>query len=151
MVGDPERSTATLRRLADMGVRLAVDDFGTGYASLSYLRRLPFHEVKIDRSFVQGMATNDDDLAIVRAIVGLAKHFGLVSVAEGVETERTVNLLEELGCRVGQGFLFSRALPFERFEAWLAGQVETPSHVPVLESRPELEGPAEGRWLRAVP
>jgi EAL domain-containing protein (putative c-di-GMP-specific phosphodiesterase class I) len=134
-----------------MGVRLAVDDFGTGYASLSYLRRLPFHEVKIDRSFVQGMATNDDDLAIVRAIVGLAKHFGLVSVAEGVETERTVNLLEELGCRVGQGFLFSRALPFERFEAWLAGQVETPAHVPVLESRPELEGPAEGRWLRAVP
>ena len=122
MVGEPDRSMANLRRLSEMGVRLAVDDFGTGYSSLSYLRRLPVHEVKIDRSFVQGMATDPGDLAIVRAVVDLAGHFGLAVVAEGVESERTVQLLEDLGCGVGQGFLFSRALPFERFEAWLAGQ-----------------------------
>jgi diguanylate cyclase (GGDEF)-like protein len=124
MVGEPDRPMATLRRLRDLGVRLAVDDFGTGYSSLSYLRRLPVHEVKVDRSFVQGMATDPGDLAIVRAVVDLARHFGLTVVAEGVESERTVLLLEGLGCDVGQGFLFSRPLPFERFEAWLAVQTE---------------------------
>jgi diguanylate cyclase (GGDEF)-like protein len=156
MVGEPERSTANLKRLSDMGVRLAVDDFGTGYSSLSFLRRLPFDEVKIDRSFVQGMATDPGDLAIVRAVVDLAGHFGLVVVAEGVENERTVNLLEDLGCGVGQGFLFSRALPFERFEAWLAGQVEPAAEsVEVIEPRtdPDADGEttADGRWLRVVP
>ena len=152
MVGEPERSMANLKRLSDMGVRLAVDDFGTGYSSLSLLRRLPFDEVKIDHSFVQGMATDAGDLAIVRAVMDLAGHFGLVVVAEGVENERTVNLLEELGCGVGQGFVFSRALPFERFEAWLAGQREPPE---LIEQRtdPDADGDtaADGRWLRAVP
>jgi EAL domain-containing protein (putative c-di-GMP-specific phosphodiesterase class I) len=155
MVGEPERSLTNLKRLAEMGVRLAVDDFGTGYASLSFLRRLPFHEVKIDRSFVQGMAVNGEDLAIVRAVVGLSRHLGLVSVAEGVENERTVNLLEEFGCSVGQGFLFSRALPFERFAAWLDGQAQPPSPVAAIEPRSwsEQEGgdpPPDGRWLRVV-
>jgi EAL domain-containing protein (putative c-di-GMP-specific phosphodiesterase class I) len=70
------------------------------------------------------MATDPGDLAIVRAVVDLARHFGLTVVAEGVESERTVLLLEGLGCDVGQGFLFSRPLPFERFEAWLAVQTE---------------------------
>ena len=124
MVGEPDRPMTTLRRLNEMGVRLAVDDFGTGYSSLSYLRRLPVDEVKIDRSFVQGMATDTGDLAIVRAVVDLARHFGLLVVAEGVESERTVSLLEGLGCDIGQGFLFSRPLPYERFEAWLAVQTE---------------------------
>ena len=152
MVGEPERSMANLKRLAEMGVRLAVDDFGTGYSSLSYLRRLPFDEVKIDRSFVQGMATDAGDLAIVRAIVDLAGHFGLVVIAEGVENERTVNLLEDLGCGVGQGFLFSRALPFERFEAWLAGQVESPDLIEQrLDADTDGDTTADGRWLRVVP
>jgi diguanylate cyclase (GGDEF)-like protein len=152
MVGEPDRSMANLKRLSEMGVRLAVDDFGTGYSSLSYLRRLPVNEVKIDRSFVQGMATDAGDLAIVRAVVDLAGTFGLVAVAEGVENERTVNLLEDLGCRVGQGFLFSRALPFERFEAWLAGLTESAD---LIEQRTEPEGDgdatSDGRWLRVVP
>ena len=125
MVGEPDRPLPTLNRISESGVRLAVDDFGTGYSSLSYLRRLPVHEVKIDRTFVQGMATDAGDLAIVRAVVGLARYFGLVVVAEGVESELTVSLLEELGCDVGQGFLFSRPLPFERFEAWLSVQSES--------------------------
>jgi diguanylate cyclase (GGDEF)-like protein len=146
LLGEPERSLANLRRLADLGVRLAVDDFGTGHASLTHLRRMPLHEVKIDRSLVQGMATDEGDLATVRAVVSLAGHLGLVSVAEGVENERTVNLLEEVGCGIGQGFLFSRALPFERFEAWLAGQADA-TPVAVLEPRPD----SDGRWLRVVP
>jgi diguanylate cyclase (GGDEF)-like protein len=125
VMGDVHRPLPALRALHDMGVRLAVDNFGTGHSSLAHLRRLPVHEVKIDRSFVQGMATDDGDLAIVRAVVGLARHFGLTVVAEGVESELTVSLLEELGCDVGQGFLFSRPLPFERFEAWLAVQTES--------------------------
>jgi diguanylate cyclase (GGDEF)-like protein len=154
VVGEPDRAMATLNRLSEMGVRLAVDDFGTGFSSLSYLRRLPVDEVKIDQSFVQGMATDAGDLAIVRAVVDLAHHFGLVAVAEGVESERTVNLLEGLGCDIGQGFLFSRPLPFERFEAWLAVQTEPVTVEPGAGPQVELgdgEIIAAGRRLRAVP
>jgi diguanylate cyclase (GGDEF)-like protein len=114
-----------LYRLSELGVRLAVDDFGTGYSSLSLLRQLPVQEVKVDKMFVQGMATDAGDLAIVRTVVDLARHFGLVVVAEGVESELTLNLLQEIGCDVGQGFLFSRPLPYERLEAWVAAQTET--------------------------
>ena len=122
---------------------------------MSYLRRVPVNEVKIDRSFVQGMATDEGDRAIVRAIVDLAHQFGLVAVAEGVETELTVSLLETLGCDAGQGFLFSRPLPYERLEAWLA--VQTGPIVPVessdgqqhLSARPGDDG--EVRRLWAVP
>jgi diguanylate cyclase (GGDEF)-like protein len=124
VLGDTDRPLPTLRRLRDLGVRLSVDDFGTGHSSLSYLRKLPVHEVKIDRAFVQGMATDAGDLAIVRAVVDLSRHFGLVVVAEGVESEMTLGLLEEMGCDVGQGFLFSRPLSFDRLEAWFAAQTE---------------------------
>ena len=141
MVGDTEKPLPTLRLLRDMGVRLSVDDFGTGYSSLSYLRRLPVHEVKIDRTFVQGMATDTGDLAIVRAVVDLSRHFGFSVVAEGVESELTLSLLEEMGCDMGQGFLFSRPLPYERFMAWMAAQTE-------LDTTP---GGRQVRRLRAVP
>ena len=149
MVGEPDRPMTTLRRLNEMGVRLAVDDFGTGYSSLSYLRRLPVDEVKIDRSFVQGMATDTGDLAIVRAVVDLARHFGLLVVAEGVESERTVSLLEGLGCDIGQGFLFSRPLPYERFETWLSVQTE-PVDGPASAALTPDGTLTEGRRLRAV-
>jgi len=140
VVTDPDRPLPTLYRLRDLGVRLSVDDFGSGYSSLAYLRRLPVQEVKVDRTFVQGMATDAGDLAIVRAIVDLSRHFGLSVVAEGVESELTLGLLAEIGCDVGQGFLFSRPLPYERLDAWFAAQTETVS-TPT----------GEVRWLRAVP
>lgn len=123
-IGELDRPLPVLHRLSELGIRLAVDDFGTGYSSLSYLRQLPVQEVKIDKSFVQGMATDAGDLAIVRTVVDLSRHFGLVAVAEGVESELTLNLLQEIGCEVGQGFLFSRPLPYERLEAWLAAQTD---------------------------
>jgi diguanylate cyclase (GGDEF)-like protein len=140
LLGDPGRAYEALRRLRAIGVRLAVDDFGTGYSSLVLLRRLPIDEVKIDRTFVQGMATDAGDLAIVRAVVDLSRHFDLVVVAEGVESELTVSLLTDIGCDCGQGFLFSRPLPYERLDAWLHARTET---------EPPTAG--EVRWLRAVP
>jgi diguanylate cyclase (GGDEF)-like protein len=124
MVGDTERPLPGLHRLHQLGVRLSLDDFGTGYSSLSYLRRLPVDEVKIDKTFVLGMATDSGDLAIVRSIVDLARHLGLTAVAEGVETEMTRALLQEMGCYSAQGFYFSRPLPAERFDAWLAARTE---------------------------
>ncbi|WP_250028670.1 putative bifunctional diguanylate cyclase/phosphodiesterase [Paractinoplanes maris] len=134
MLGDIERVLPTLYRLRDLGVRLSVDDFGTGASSLSYLRQWPVHEVKIDDSFVQGMATDTGDLAIVRAVISLAREFGLTVVAEGVESELTLELLEEMGCEIGQGYLFSRPLPYERLEAWFNAQTE-PATTPAGEVR----------------
>jgi EAL domain-containing protein (putative c-di-GMP-specific phosphodiesterase class I) len=97
-----------------------VDDFGTGYSSLAYLRRLPVDEVKIDKSFVLGLASDLGDLAVVRAIIDLGHSLGLIVAAEGVEQDATRDQLLEMGCDVAQGFLISRALEPERFEAWLA-------------------------------
>ena len=139
MLSDIERVLPTLYRLRDLGVRLSVDDFGTGASSLSYLRQWPVHEVKIDDSFVQGMATDSGDLAIVRAVIGLAREFGLTVVAEGVESELTLDLIREMGCEIGQGYLFSRPLPYERLEAWFNAQTE-----------PESTPAGEVRRLRAV-
>jgi diguanylate cyclase (GGDEF)-like protein len=117
--GEP-RLTPALDRLHEMGVRLSVDDFGTGYSSLAYLRRLPVQEIKIDLRFVQGMATDDADRAIVEAVLGLARHFAIDVVAEGIEAHQTVEQLRELHCEAGQGYYFSRPLPADRFAAWLA-------------------------------
>jgi EAL domain-containing protein (putative c-di-GMP-specific phosphodiesterase class I)/GGDEF domain-containing protein len=116
---DPEHSLPVLRELHAMGIRLSVDDFGTGYSSLAYLRRLPIDEIKIDRSFVQGMGTDLSDLAIVRAIVDLGHSLGLRVVAEGVEEEAARDALREMSCDEAQGFLISRPMPLDRFEAWL--------------------------------
>lgn len=125
VLGETDRPMPILRALAQMGVRLAVDDFGTGLSSLSYLRKLPVQEVKIDKSFVQGMVTDSGDLAIVRAVIDLSRDFGLQVVAEGVESELTLESLVEIGCDVGQGFLFSRPLPYERLEAWFTARTES--------------------------
>ncbi|HYZ36662.1 MAG TPA: bifunctional diguanylate cyclase/phosphodiesterase [Pseudonocardiaceae bacterium] len=119
---DPERALPVLRGLHALGVRIAVDDFGTGYSSLAYLRRLPVDEVKIDKSFVLGLASDLGDLAVVRAIVELGHSLGLTVVAEGVEQDATRDQLVEMGCDVAQGFLISRPLASNRFDAWLAAR-----------------------------
>ncbi len=117
---DPEHAMAVLVRLAAFGVSLAIDDFGTGYSSLSYLKRLPVHQLKIDRSFVMDMDQGASDEAIVRSSVDLARNLGLDVVAEGVETERTWQHLADLGCDQAQGYYFARPMPAADLPAWLA-------------------------------
>ncbi|WP_199441714.1 EAL domain-containing protein [Umezawaea beigongshangensis] len=119
VMADPERALPVLRRLHALGVVLAVDDFGTGYSSLAYLRQLPVDEVKIDKSFVLGMGTDLGDMAVVRSIVELGHSLGLVVVAEGVEDDAARDQLVAMGCDIAQGYLISRPLSEERFEAWL--------------------------------
>jgi diguanylate cyclase (GGDEF)-like protein len=113
---DPESSIQVLRQLSGLGVRISVDDFGTGYSSLSYLRRLPLDKLKIDRSFISGVAASRDDAEIVRAIVSLAHSLHLKVIAEGVETEDQLTFLRGLGCDQYQGFHCSPPVPADEFE-----------------------------------
>ena len=108
-----EDGTAGLDRLRGMGVRISIDDFGTGYSSLSYLKRLPADALKVDKSFVGGLGRDPEDTALVRMIVELAHTFGMEVIAEGVETEEQAALLEEMGCDMAQGYLFSEPLAAE--------------------------------------
>ena len=122
VMSDPERSLPILRELHDLGIALSVDDFGTGYSSLAYLRRLPIDEIKIDRSFVQGMITDLNDLAIVRAIIDLGHSLGLRVVAEGVEEEAARDALRTLHCDDLQGYLLSRPLTIDKLESWFTSR-----------------------------
>jgi diguanylate cyclase (GGDEF)-like protein len=122
VMGDPRRATEVLERLRAIGVRLSLDDFGTGHSSLTYLKQLPLDEVKIDRSFVTGMAVDPSDAAIVRSTIDLARHLGLDVVAEGVESEEVLDVLVALECDVAQGFLLSRPLPADQLDGWLAAR-----------------------------
>jgi diguanylate cyclase (GGDEF)-like protein/PAS domain S-box-containing protein len=117
-----EHILATLHALRMLGVRMSMDDFGTGYSSLSYLRSFPFDKIKIDQSFVRGLAGNQDAQAIVRAIVNLGRGLGVTVTAEGIETEDELGCLRDEGCQEGQGYLFSRARPNEDVLAMLARQ-----------------------------
>ena len=120
VMADPRRALLILDRLRGLGVKLSLDDFGTGHSSLSYLKRLPLDEVKIDRSFVMGMTEDDNDAAIVRTTIDLARNLGLEVVAEGVETETILRNLSDLSCDVAQGFYLSRPLPAAELDGWLA-------------------------------
>ncbi|MEV4621351.1 EAL domain-containing protein [Asanoa sp. NPDC049573] len=119
LMADPRRVLATISELAKLGVAIALDDFGTGYSSMQHLRRLPLTEVKVDRSFVLGMATDADDHAIVRTVIDLAGALGLRVVAEGVEDERTWRLLRAVGCHVAQGWFYARPMPADELAEWL--------------------------------
>ena len=117
LMADDEATYATLDALRTLGIDIALDDFGTGYSSLSYLKRLPLGKLKIDRSFVSGLPDDADNLAIVRAILALARHLGFCITAEGVETPAQARLLGELEADSLQGYLFSRPVPAAEIEA----------------------------------
>jgi EAL domain-containing protein (putative c-di-GMP-specific phosphodiesterase class I) len=119
---DFDHAASTLGSLKDLGVTLAVDDFGVGYSSLGLLRRLPLDALKIDRSFVARMLDGPEDDAIVAAVVSLARALRLEIVAEGVERNEQLNRLRELGCDMAQGFLFARPLPAEQVAGAIAAR-----------------------------
>ena len=121
VMDDPDKAIGILSQLSDMGLGLSIDDFGTGYSSMAQLKRLPVSELKIDKSFVLDVANNEDDKIIVRATIELAHNMHLKVVAEGVESNITLNLLRELGCDSAQGFYLSKPVAANIFEKWLAG------------------------------
>jgi diguanylate cyclase (GGDEF)-like protein len=120
IMADPMRAMAVLARLSDLGVGLSLDDFGVGYSSLAYLKRLPVTEIKIDKSFVMNISTDESDAMIVRSTIGLARSLGMRVVAEGVETEETWARLVALGCDIAQGYYLCRPKPAAEITPWLA-------------------------------
>jgi diguanylate cyclase (GGDEF)-like protein len=108
---DPDLALGVLFALSDMGLTLSIDDYGTGYSSLSYLKKLPVKEIKIDKSFVLNLATNKEDEILVRSTIDLGHNLGLKVTAEGVEDEKSFEILRKLGCDLAQGYFFSKAVP----------------------------------------
>ena len=119
-MGEPETAIQVLRRLADLGVDLAIDDFGVGQSSFAYLRRLPVREIKIDRFFTQKLGEDVGDRTVVRSIVELGHRLGYRVTAEGVETRAAFEFLREVGCDHAQGYYIAKALEPVTLEAMLA-------------------------------
>ena len=137
MMSDPEHARLLLDGLDKLGVRISIDDFGTGYSSLAYLKQLPVDELKVDKSFVLNMSTDDSDASIVRATVGLAHDLGLEVVAEGVEDQTAQDVLEDLGCEFIQGYHFARPMPAEDLtpmliESKASNDAHQPAHKPTI-------------------
>jgi len=147
VMDDPEKARSLLANLRSLGASIAIDDFGTGYSSLAYLRKFPVSTLKIDRSFVTNIADDSDNLAIVAAIIDLARALNLTTVAEGIETPGERALLAELGCAAGQGYLWSPAVPTHQLGAVL--QPLLPSLPPTLPSRFPTQ-PTRARRARAT-
>jgi diguanylate cyclase (GGDEF)-like protein len=149
MIKDAEQAISTLHAIREMGIAIAMDDFGTGYSSLGYLRRFPFDKIKIDKSFIDELGLREDSAAIVRAATGLAKALGMVSVAEGVETEAQMARVGIEGCSEVQGYLISRPMPAREVCGFLgvgprlvvaapASETERRSRLAVHTSRPRV-------------
>ncbi len=124
LIVDETKVLETFRRIQELGVRVVFDDFGTGYASLSYLKKFPLDGLKIDRSFVLGLLSGPDDAAIVRSTVALSKQLGLSVIAEGIENRATADLLVTMGCEGGQGYYFGRPMPVTEFERQFLGSFD---------------------------
>ncbi|MFW2373992.1 MAG: putative bifunctional diguanylate cyclase/phosphodiesterase [Gammaproteobacteria bacterium] len=119
VMSDPKHALKTLNQLSGMGVQLSIDDFGIGFSSLQYLKKLPVNELKIDKSFVIDMLVDDNDAVIVHSTIDLAHNLGLLVIAEGVESQELFDLLQVLGADIAQGFHMSHAIPVAELEGWL--------------------------------
>jgi diguanylate cyclase (GGDEF)-like protein len=143
IMADPQRAGTVLGRLSALGVGLSLDDFGVGYSSLAYLRRLPVTEIKIDKSFVVNITNNESDAMIVRSTIGLARSLGLRVVAEGVESKQTWTRLVALGCDVAQGYYLCRPKAAHELTPWLHSLPTPPSLHPLFgeppRSRPSVD------------
>jgi diguanylate cyclase (GGDEF)-like protein/PAS domain S-box-containing protein len=131
LMTDPERASQVLAQLQAMGLRISIDDFGTGYSSLSYLKRFPAQTVKIDRSFIRGLATDRNDRAITQAVIAMAHSLGLTVIAEGVETPEQLSILGEMGCDEVQGYLLGRPMPQADLAQRLSAQTGAPTGAPL--------------------
>lgn len=116
---DIDKAMNTIITLQNMGVKVSIDDFGTGYSSLAYLRKLPIDKIKIDRSFITEVATNDSDMTIVKSMIKLSHGLGKRVLAEGVENKDQLNILRNLGCDAVQGFFIDKPLPEEKLVRYL--------------------------------
>jgi EAL domain-containing protein (putative c-di-GMP-specific phosphodiesterase class I) len=132
LLEDADGAIATLDALRKLGVRLAVDDFGTGYSSLAYLKRLPVDQLKVDRSFIEGLEAEGDASAIVAAVTGMARALRLTTVAEGVESSAQVEVLRRLECDVAQGYFFTTPQP----PANITRLLEADRHAPLFPATP---------------
>jgi EAL domain-containing protein (putative c-di-GMP-specific phosphodiesterase class I) len=136
LMKDPIDASETLRKLRKLGVTVSIDDYGTGYSSLAYVKGLPVTELKIDRAFIKDMIKHNKDGAIVRSTITLAHNLGLNVVAEGVENEEELKLLQQLGCDQVQGYLFSIPLPSDQLEQWM--RASTWGNPPVPDAMAEI-------------
>jgi EAL domain-containing protein (putative c-di-GMP-specific phosphodiesterase class I) len=120
MLEHSDRNAAIMRRIRDLGMHISLDDFGSGYSSLTYLRLLPIDSIKIDRSFLQSLRSEPRDEAMLRGIVNLGAAHDLSIVAEGIDTDAKLSAVKAVGCHYGQGFLFAKPMPFDEAVAYLA-------------------------------
>src|SRR5438093_12382961 len=132
LIGNPDAAEVVLRQLCGLGIKVYLDDFGTGFSSLSYLHRFPVDTLKIDQSFIASLSSGNSQPAIVESIVALAKTLGTHVIAEGVETEAQMSELLRLGCSEAQGFFFARPLPPCTAETFLAQSERTESRASVI-------------------
>ncbi len=116
---DAEQVRITVSRLSNMGLKISIDDFGTAYSSFAYLKNLQVNELKIDKSFIINMTPDSEDIKIVRSTIDLAHNMRLSVVAEGIETKAALDLLKELNCDFGQGYLIGRPMPVEKLNDYL--------------------------------
>lgn len=122
LMQNPRLCFAHLSRLRDLGVKVSIDDFGTGFSSLSYFKTIPADEIKIDQSFVKSMEKNSDDEKIVESIIGLAHNFGHQVVAEGIESSETLHKLQAMGCDIGQGYFLAKPMAMDKYRHWLIAE-----------------------------
>jgi diguanylate cyclase len=125
VMANPALATATLTELHDLGIRLSIDDYGTGYSSMAYLKSLPVDELKVDRTFVMDMDRDQDDAILVRGAIELGHNLGMTVVAEGVEGSRHVDALRALGCDVAQGYHYAKPMPAADLKQWMTAQQVT--------------------------
>jgi diguanylate cyclase (GGDEF)-like protein len=145
LMEDEHAAATALRELSRLGVRIAIDDFGTGFSSLLYLRRYPISTIKLDRAFVSDICSNQDDEAISRSVISLARSVQATCIAEGVETPQQYAALREMGCQQAQGFLWSPAVSIDSLRDTLLACVAVPTPPPTIKAPPAVEHPVEAR------